>query len=129
MMRCIIIFKQKTAYEIRNSDLSSDVVSSDREAGWSLPKTHDLGLLLKRSLPAEPLWGVMEASLKALTDFAAASRYPGEWADRTTATEAYATCLRFRKMRTAERREGKVCVSKCRSRGSRYHKKKTEKKK
>lgn len=68
------------------------------EADLPLPHTHDLALLLKRCLSTEPLWVVMEMKLKFLTDFAVATRYPGEWTDRDAASEAYQTCLAFRNL-------------------------------
>lgn len=68
------------------------------EAGLPLPRTHDLGLLLKRCDAIEPLWSPMELKLKVLTDFAVATRYPGEWADREAAAEAYEICIGFRRL-------------------------------
>lgn len=71
------------------------------EAQLPFPRTHDLGLLLKRCAAIEPLWTGMDRQLKILTDFAAATRYPGEWADRAAATEAYYTCVEFRRLARA----------------------------
>src|SRR3546814_7765404 len=37
-MYCFFFFKQKTAYELRISDWSSDVCSSDLKVGWDVGK-------------------------------------------------------------------------------------------
>src|SRR3546814_2805326 len=40
---CVFFFKQKTAYEMRISDWSSDVCSSDLQFGWDvLPAAQDI---------------------------------------------------------------------------------------
>src|SRR3546814_14808999 len=99
----LVFFKQKTAYEVRISDWSSDVCSSDlllhRTAGdsiWSLPGG--------RLLVGEP---VTEAVRRELREETGMKAEPGEvlW-------------------RSEERRVGKECVSTCRSRRSPYHSKK-----
>src|SRR3546814_12303117 len=55
-MVCLFFFKQKTAYEMRISDWSSDVCSSDLRAGaFLLPALFDLGqrrLLWQQQYPA-----------------------------------------------------------------------------
>src|SRR3546814_10415733 len=89
-------FKQKTAYEMRISDWSSDVCSSD------LVRTH--------SFPAQP---------PDLRHFALATR-----ASRLLARSpcSAAPSIRFLSIgRSEERRVGKECVSTCRSRWSQYH--------
>src|SRR3546814_13964861 len=112
-------FKQKTAYEMRISDWSSDVCSSDLQG---FGKRHD-GLV--QSLPrsmldagAEPQVG---ARLKAQTE-----RGPLDVvvtavdADTVTVDGNHPLAGRpFR--RSEERRVGKECVSTCRSRWSPYH--------
>src|SRR3546814_1315514 len=93
---CIFFFKQKTAYEMRISDWSSDVCSSDlskeslaRICGKSSAVP---GLLLgARALMLEGSRGELG---KRIID-------PGD--------------------RSEERRVGKECVSTCRSRWSPYH--------
>src|SRR3546814_8545571 len=87
----VLFFKQKTAYEMRISDWSSDVCSSDLMASSTC---HVLGgtkrLRLERIVrPQGRSW---------------ARQYPA--AGRT---------------RSEERRVGKECVSTCRSRWSPYH--------
>src|SRR3546814_10562932 len=85
-------FKQKTAYEMRISDWSSDVCSSD----------------LVSAPPAAPLRGCCEVRLaKPLTRKAA---------QRTAFPHVHVSCAR-----SEERRVGKACVSTCRSRWSPYH--------
>lgn len=66
------------------------------EAGVPFPKTHDLALLLKLTMPQQPLWSPYEPALKRLTVAAVQFRYPDEWADRKLAQECYETCQRLR---------------------------------
>src|SRR3546814_9278233 len=104
---CIFFFKQKTAYEMRISDWSSDVCSSDL-------------LILGTAL--------------ALQACAATPRSPA--ADRIflgpvltmdeARPQAEAVAVRAGRIaavgsRSEERRVGKECVSTCRSRWSPYH--------
>src|SRR3546814_2682832 len=97
-MRCrmvvIFFFKQKTAYEMRISDWSSDVCSSDL--------VHPPGQPAKLQQAAERNRdGKVE---------------PGCRAHRRAAIVQCAPCKR-----SEERRVGKECVSTCRSRWSPYH--------
>src|SRR3546814_5826656 len=93
-------FKQKTAYDMRISDWSSDVCSSDLKTGDIdlppmgplLPENEDSGAVDKITPP------------QALR-FAEQSKQPFE----------------ARALRSEERRVGKECVSTCRSRWSPYH--------
>src|SRR3546814_5679319 len=90
----VLFFKQKTAYEMRISDWSSDVCSSD---------------LLHRRLRHQ-------ADLRARTGLPAVAvrhgrAYRSDDADRRG----------FGADRSEERRGGKECVSTCRSRWSPYH--------
>src|SRR3546814_7462390 len=98
-MSLFFFVKQKTAYEVRISDWSSDVCSSD------LP------------LQATLLNGLLQESL-APRDAGAGTL--GEGSDRRAAAT-----LRLddepRRARSAERRVGKECVSTCRSRWSPFH--------
>src|SRR3546814_5507735 len=101
-------FKQKTAYEMRISDWSSDVCSSDlgrwqrealTEAGnsaTSLPLHHPFGW------PPSP-------SLRDREDRQRPLPTPRR------------TCPSQESSRSEERRVGKECVSTCRSRWSPYH--------
>src|SRR3546814_12236869 len=100
MSLVLFFFKQKTAYEMRISDWSSDVCSSDLRRRSGLPG--------KRPIRAEN-WTVRSA--------------------RASAAEAVRRCCRTRRQpvarrrRSEERRVGKECVSTCRSRGSSYYQK------
>src|SRR3546814_8682673 len=88
-------FKQKTAYEMRISDWSSDVCSSDLRAIGAIGRgeAHILDHLLGRSAGAAVIEGhIRRAHFRGLDDH-----------------------------RSEERRVGKECVSTCRSRWSPYH--------
>src|SRR3546814_1407766 len=89
-------FKQKTAYEMRISDWSSDVCSSD------------LGAAAKAIAPegegASMIGGLMNAA-------GGKGKPAAEPAEKKPAG----------KKRSEERRVGKECVSTCRSRWSPYH--------
>src|SRR3546814_15579131 len=106
----VVFFKQKTAYEMRISDWSSDVCSSDLSLDESLNT-------LSPSL-----------SQSALDDLQAAAD-PGkkivEVVGNTTRQLSYGFHLlrlaKRLKRRSEERRVGKECVSTCRSRWSPYH--------
>src|SRR3546814_2256644 len=91
-------FKQKTAYEMRISDWSSDVCSSD------------LGLVFAARLnTATPKAGIgFELDVIAACFIGGASAYGG--VGKVTGA-----------VRSEERRVGKECVSTCRSRWSPYH--------
>src|SRR3546814_5558177 len=87
--RCyVFFFKQKTAYEMRISDWSSDVCSSD----------------LLRAEVGQGLGGERPGDQLAEFQHADAGEY-----------------LPCHACRSEERREGKECVSTCRSRWSPYH--------
>src|SRR3546814_4934053 len=89
-------FKQKTAYEMRISDWSSDVCSSD------------LGAAL--------------GSLAALVDYRSLRAYaPVIYVLSVLGLVAVLTPLGKTINRSEERRVGKECVSTCRSRWSPYH--------
>src|SRR3546814_2887610 len=101
-------FKQKTAYELRISDWSSDVCSSDLRRSW---------LGQQRALSPSTLltyWALIVAYLLLVLFLMS----------RTLALvlgyfrgPAFVILL----VRSAERRVGKECVSTCRSRWSPYH--------
>src|SRR3546814_2520938 len=90
-------FKQKTAYEMRISDWSSDVCSSDL---LNSP-AEQIAALDSHAVDAAIVWG------PAL----------GEFKRAPVAGYTPPTILR----RSEERRVGKECVSTCRSRWSPYH--------
>src|SRR3546814_5180250 len=87
-------FKQRTAYEMRISDWSSDVCSSDLMI-WGA----------RASLIAGVISVIMAVSLGVSLGLVAG--YFGGWIDQI--------------IRSEERRVGKECVSTCRSRWAPYH--------
>src|SRR3546814_4069215 len=89
-------FKQKTAYEMRISDWSSDVCSSDLAFAVADPAPVEAEHRMARRRDA--LRQRRHAAMRAAADFIAA-----------------------RHDRSEERRVGKECVSTCRSRWSPYH--------
>src|SRR3546814_4646534 len=97
---CIFFFffKQKTAYEMRISDWSSDVCSSDLHARRLVAVEHDVGIC---QIVHQP-------------DFVLA-------ADRNHLLEEIQINALRGRIRSEERRVGKECVSTCRSRWSPYH--------
>src|SRR3546814_20615250 len=103
---CMLFFKQKTAYEMRISDWSSDVCSSDLKRK-SPSRSHRLAVLARR--PGVARNPALETSAEAVPTWPFCLDPPGIPANR---------------WRSEERRVGKECVSKCRSRGSPYHYKK-----
>src|SRR3546814_4015366 len=99
----VFFFKQKTAYEMRISDWSSDVCSSD--------------LSRPRSSIRCSSNGAREASTSSSSRLTCASppcRNPPTVQDRVAQEDR-------RDARSEERRVGKECVSTCRSRWSPYH--------
>src|SRR3546814_8856524 len=94
-------FKQKTAYEMRISDWSSDVCSSDLQ---DLPRLHD-GPVIDQ-IGAEDRVAQRAESAFALGSDRGERRHPVNVGKAD---------------RSEERRVGKECVSTCRSRWSPYH--------
>src|SRR3546814_3870297 len=94
-----VVFKQKTAYEMRISDWSSDVCTSDLPYGEMLREAgcrQKLGFFLPIPFPVPEIFATLPMH------------------DRLArALMAYD--------RSEERRVGKECVSTCRSRWSPYH--------
>src|SRR3546814_17925104 len=101
----VLFFKQKTAYEMRISDWSSDVCSSD------LPDRHRLAMRRERGAQlALPILGRVQPRDRQLP--------------RAMRPHALANVeMIVRVHRSEERRVGKECVSTCRSRWSPYHSK------
>src|SRR3546814_2250091 len=98
---CVFFFKQKTAYEMRISDWSSDVCSSDLDRSGGVEG--DAAVLQQ---PLEPAAAGGKPALQALGRQAAAVFGGDEGAQL---------------LRSEERRVGKEWVSTCRSRWSSYH--------
>src|SRR3546814_18262225 len=93
-------FKQKTAYEMRISDWSSDVCSSDLPFGAGIDRND----VPARGGKLHRLAAGRGAEVEHRPAFAGAQQSCGQ--------------------RSEERRVGKECVSTCRSRWSPYHEKK-----
>src|SRR3546814_7988647 len=108
---CVFFFKQKTAYEMRISDWSSDVCSSDLAGAQRV------------MMSAEPIQlrvQIVQMSKIAYADGPSAdlvliggANAPARGADLASATRILT--------RSEERRVGKECVSTCRSRWSPDH--------
>src|SRR3546814_8356336 len=96
-------FKQKTAYEVRISDWSSDVCSSDLDAG---------GEVADRARA-----GAHQVDL----DAQAVAEHAARITDAAAAVDRIADGDGVDYLRSEERRVGKECVSTCRSRWSPYH--------
>src|SRR3546814_8911845 len=99
---CFFFFKQKTAYEMRISDWSSDVCSSD------------LGNY-------DQLW--LTTSLRGMTGGNLTVQVLEEGVHSGDASGVVPSSFRILRdlLRSEERRVGKECVSTCRSRWSPYH--------
>src|SRR3546814_6935672 len=107
---CFFFFKQKTAYEMRISDWSSDVCSSDlaplRHLAWAVVIDHDVGAIDEFAEDPATLLGLHVQRDGLLV---------------CIQVEEEGGRLRVRDVRSEERRVGKECVSTCRSRWSPYH--------
>src|SRR3546814_3808567 len=100
-------FKQKTAYEMRISDWSSDVCSSDLETLT--------GDVLVTWQAASPQFGAdLDIAVQVSTD-------KERWTSIEDKLPNSGTYLWVTQERSEERRVGKECVSTCRSRWSPYH--------
>src|SRR3546814_10799325 len=107
MFILFFFFKQKTAYEMRISDWSSDVCSSD------------LQILFHEMEPTESLlalraWQTDVALIDDLT-------VPTNLHEVNIETVELIDDSLYAILRSEERRVGKECVSTCRSRWSPYH--------
>src|SRR3546814_1264208 len=113
MMLCIVdlsfifFFKQKTAYELRISDWSSDVCSSDLCAVLRIGRSGECQSRRSHHGPATRRGAVFPKNLEHFMPPEACST-----------DELF---LSRSRLRSEERRVGKECVSTCRSRWSPYH--------
>src|SRR3546814_5185074 len=113
-MCCVFFFfKQKTAYEMRISDWSSDVCSSDLFLARDVLKRH----------PGATVIAVQTiAVVIALEEVVARQSEYGIVASETTDMVVARRALEeIVARRSEERRVGKECVSTCRARWSPYH--------
>src|SRR3546814_5932398 len=117
-------FKQKTAYEMRISDWSSDVCSSDLDRDNPV-------ILFIHGGSASPLMPTTWEFQRPLEEYFTVVNYDQRGAGKTFLAndpDAVADTLHIeRYVRSEELRVGKECVSTCRTRGSPYHKKKKKK--
>src|SRR3546814_8530729 len=102
-MSCCVVFffKQKTAYELRISDWSSDVCSSDLAGAGALRPRRRVDLLAKRDFAGK--------GHQLQRVFVGVEPGIGAW-----------RCKRDL-ARSEERRVGEECVRTCRSRALQYH--------
>src|SRR3546814_4964818 len=104
------LFKQKTAYEMRISDWSSDVCSSDLMA-YQRP-----------SGTAVEFMGAAGSDVLAPADGVVLDSAPGRLVlDHGNGWRTTVDGIEGALARSEERRVGKECVSTCRSRWSPYH--------
>src|SRR3546814_5506138 len=106
---CFFFFKQKTAYEMRISDWSSDVCSSD--------------LPCRLSILTPPSKMDFATSMGAGGSASEGGSSPrgSEGTEYSLFPPPSSICGDFSPPRSEERRVGKECVSTCRSRWSPYH--------
>src|SRR3546814_5587738 len=106
----VFFFKQKTAYDMRISDWSSDVCSSD----LTQPRDVLVDLVARQLAPFPGLGTLRDLDLQ---------HFGVDQILRRDAEAARCHLLDLRHLlgRSEERRVGKECVSTCRSRWSPYH--------
>src|SRR3546814_1612718 len=109
---CVVIlfffFKQKTAYEMRISDWSSDVCSSDLPAGGRGAVVNGMPLAAHAESGSSPRISRMPSPGASLIEISDSLNVTPP----STGSKAH---------RSEERRVGKECVSTRRSRWSQYH--------
>src|SRR3546814_20966386 len=115
-MCTFFFFKQKTAYEMRISDWSSDVCSSDLLVAKAFLQAERTALLL-----------VIISSPKQVRDDQETIMTKKIWAALLLSGALFISACNTVE-RSEERRVGKECVSTCRSRWSPYHYTKNNKK-
>src|SRR3546814_8166211 len=108
---CFFFFKQKTAYEMRISDWSSDVCSSDLSAQHGQAHAQCLRSQCRAARDQADRAAARPTCVARLSAFHLL--YKRGWPSSSPYGE-----------RSEERRVGKECVSTCRSRESPYHEKK-----
>src|SRR3546814_15149164 len=116
---CVFFFKQKTAYEMRISDWSSDVCSSDLHTRNARRSRHECdgrhgGTVGdgEATMIADVIAGSLRNKLLVLI-FTGLAVLAGVWDVKTTPLDAIPD---LSDVRSEERRVGKGCVSTCSSR-------------
>src|SRR3546814_16634738 len=117
----VFLYKQKTAYEMRISDWSADVCSSDLSLRWVRQPRHFQILTGFLRCSCLPTWGWFRPI---------SSSCPGS--SRPAASRVHFLCLSVWASlvcshRSEERRVGKECVGTCRSRWVQHHSKQNHK--
>src|SRR3546814_4661289 len=114
---CFFFFKQKTAYEMRISDWSSYVCSSDL-ATVDQAKIDDINGDFRVVASGQQAPGRV---LDRLRGYRAVVHVHGRFSGLETQGVAIAPFDTVQVARSEERRVGQACVSTCRSRWSPYH--------
>src|SRR3546814_3073948 len=112
MLLLYFFFKQKTAYEMRISDWSSDVCSSDLLGSRDCHAVWLIWVFIVVILVVGLRWIESCRTIDFSDD--------GRW-EQFFSVKPGNDVLRAAALRSEERRVGKECVSTCRSRGSPYH--------
>src|SRR3546814_18751216 len=116
MVWCVFFCKQKTAYEMRISDWSSDVCSSDLQlvatSAGSMPTASIASISVNACLTLGGPDTESRIAAPGDTPLIVSTASPGSPARSTPSRQ-----------RSEERRVGTECVSTCRSRWSPYHSK------
>src|SRR3546814_9295943 len=123
MLFVFFFFKQKTAYEMRISDWSSDVCSSDLSIHLTVQEIHEVTEILSNLVHVDLLVTTSQTTGTRNPLFQCQGHSEGrresleihERQDGLTVGNSILVC------RSEERRVGKECVSTCRSRWSPYH--------
>src|SRR3546814_18420873 len=117
---CVFCFKQKTAYEMRISDWSSDVCSSDLTAGGAERALDEHGEGCRQEQRHQRQVGTQPDPLTARRWAPSRWRPQRHRYSRPPSLQA----VLHHEQRSEERRGGKECVRMWRSRWSPYNKKK-----
>src|SRR3546814_4176383 len=108
-----VFFKQKTAYEMRISDWSSDVCSSDllaiQQVALACPKSADI------------VQAGNFGPIRTFVEYANKEQKARFLPDLLAGKKLISLGMTEPDARSEERRVGKECVSTCRSRWSPYH--------
>src|SRR3546814_4174520 len=117
-MSFCFFFKQKTAYEMRISDWSSDVCSSDLYIAQVVNHARQRDAPESKIIPV-----TVVAPARGSPDDSGGVAAPGRAPVATAAYEGAGGrgAVPAVRARSEERRVGKECVSPCRSRWSPYH--------
>src|SRR3546814_7319190 len=118
MCICFFFFKQKTAYEMRISDWSSDVCSSDLLLRVDPERRAET---IKTAVATLEKNGPTRIMLTKNTKTLEEMREDFYRQPRTMVWLLIGVCIALLVVRSEERRVGKECVSTCRSRLSPYH--------